>query len=498
MVLYDLIARHVAASPNKVALVTSHRDWTYADVDSLSAKMANGLLQDGLRAGDRLSAQVHKSPEALCLYLAAQRAGLIFHPLNTGYRPKELDYFIRNAGSSMVVTDPSQVELFADIVGASRVRTLDAAGRGTLNDVVVANDRLEQSAATSADICALLYSSGTTGQPKGIPLTHGNIVSNTLALARSWGFSSHDVLLHALPIFHVHGLFVALGCALSSGATMRWLNRFSVADVLAQLPECSVMMGVPTYYTRLLEDSTFTRERVGTMRLFVSGSAPLRSSTFQQFEQRTGHRILERYGMTETNIITSNPLHGARKPGTVGRALPDIDVRVVDENAEALPIGQPGRIQVRGPNVFSGYWRKPDATLKAFTSDGYFDTGDEGQFDTDGYLSIVGRSKDLIITGGLNVYPKEIEQLLDAMSGIEESAVIGVPHPDFGEAVVAVIAVEPEASVREDRVRSELQLSLAAFKLPKRYFQIAELPRNSMGKVQKVLLRERFAQTFAD
>jgi malonyl-CoA/methylmalonyl-CoA synthetase len=343
------------------------------------------------------------------------------------------------------------------------------------------------------DLAALLYSSGTTGRPKGIMLTHANLSTSTAILIRAWEFTAKDCLMHALPVFHVHGLFVALGCVLGSGASMRWLDRFNTDDAIAALPHSSVMMGVPTFYTRLLADPAFPADSCNNMRLFISGSAPLMIETFSEFQQRTGHTILERYGMTETSMNTSNPLHGERRAGTVGPALPGVDIRVVDEQGHELDAGETGNLQVRGPNVFPGYWHMPEKTAEDFTPDGFFNTGDKAEISEDGYVSIVGRAKDMIISGGLNIYPREIELVLDDLDGVKESAIIGIPHPDFGEAVVAVIVGEagiaPDATAVIDYTRAQL----ANFKVPKHVHFVDELPRNAMGKVQKNLLRERYS-----
>ncbi|MFT6157416.1 MAG: malonyl-CoA/methylmalonyl-CoA synthetase, partial [Neolewinella sp.] len=345
---------------------------------------------------------------------------------------------------------------------------------------------------TDDDTAALLYSSGTTGVPKGIMLSHRNLASNARALVEAWGFNREDRLLHALPIFHVHGLFVGLGCVLMSGASMRWLPSFNSTSAVKYLPECTVLMGVPTYYTRLLADPAFTRDVTDNIRLFVSGSAPLLEETFAQFEQRTEQHILERYGMTETNMNSSNPLIGERRPGTVGPPLPGVEIRIVDENNTRVADGEIGNLQVRGPNVFRGYWKLPEKTAEDFTDDGYFNTGDKGKIDGQGYVAIVGRSKDVVITGGLNVYPKEVELVIDTIHGVKESAVIGVPHVDFGEAVVAIVVTESEGSVNESTIISHAKSQMANFKVPKRVVLVNELPRNAMGKVQKNLLRSEY------
>lgn len=470
--------------------------YRYADVARESARLARFLNDLGIKRGDRVTVQVHKSPQALCLYLACIRAGFVYHPLNTGYQKKELTYFLEDAGPALIVCYSANLEAMRRVArpaGIEHLYTLDADGGGTL---------IEQSRCLPAefadavhgknDLAALLYSSGTTGTPKGIMLTHGNLLSNALALVQAWEFSDADVLLHALPIYHVHGLFVATHCILLSGASMHWLPGFDTKQVIDRLPECTVMMGVPTYYNRLLGDTNFCRETAKNMRLFISGSAPLLEETFHAFATRTGQRILERYGMTETGMNTSNPLHGERRAGTVGLPLPGVQLRVCDDKGTPLPRNEVGNLQVRGENVFMGYWKLPAKSAEDFTADGYFNTGDKGRIDDDGYVSIVGRAKDMVITGGLNVYPKEIELVIDALPGVRESAVIGVPHHDFGEALVAVIVAEQGVLPGERDILSQIRNELAAFKVPKRVVLTAELPRNSMGKVQKNTLRERY------
>jgi len=476
------------------------RSWRYADVDARSAAHADCLTGLGIAPGDRVTVQVEKSPEALCLYLACLRAGFVFHPLNMAYTASELDYFLHNAEPAAVVCDPKHeatVKEIADRAGARYVFTLDGDGAGTLADRAdQADGGFGVVPRAADDLAALLYSSGTTGVPKGIMLTHANLLRNTEALVDAWGFTSADRLLHALPIFHVHGLFVANGCVLLSGASMRWLASYNVGEVLRYLPECTVMMGVPTYYTRLLANPAFTADLANHVRLFVSGSAPLLEETFVEFEKRTGHRILERYGMTETNMNTSNPLQGERKPGTVGPPLPGVDVRITDDEGNVLPAGEIGNLQVRGPNVFIGYWKMPDKTAEDFTADGYFNTGDKGRIDEEGYVSIVGRAKDLVISGGLNVYPKEVELFIDDLPGVRESAVIGVPHADFGEGVVAVVVPENVGEISENDIIAACRGELANFKVPKRVLFVDELPRNTMAKVQKNVLRETYRDLF--
>lgn len=483
---------------NRIVLVTQRdRPYTFAEIDSESARVAACLRNLGVRVGDRVSVQARKSPEHLCLYLACLRAGFVFHPLNLAYKKAELEYFIGNAEPAAIVCDGENVvelEAIAAEAGVGHVLTLNANGSGSLTDesapvapdpAVIHRDR--------DDLAALLYSSGTTGVPKGIMLSHGNLLSNTETLVRAWGFTQDDRLLHALPMFHVHGLFVAIGCALLCGASMRWLEGFDDETVVRYLPECSVMMGVPTYYTRLLANENFGAECSTNVRLFISGSAPLLEETFQEFEARTGHRILERYGMSETNMNTSNPLLGERKPGTVGPPLPGIEARVCSDDGEVLGTDRIGNLQVRGPNVFKAYWRMPEKTAEDFTADGFFNTGDLGRIDADGYVAIVGRSKDLVITGGLNVYPKEVELFLDGLDGVKESAVIGVPHVDFGEGVVAVLVADGSRTLEEKLVIDACRDNLANFKVPKRVVFVDELPRNTMAKVQKNRLREDYA-----
>jgi len=500
--LYQLFERAFPAERASPVLQTpSGESHSYADVERESARLANYLTALGARPGDRVTVQVDKSPQVLCLYLACLRAGLVYHPLNTAYQASELTYFLGDARPRIVVCAARSAPLFESLAagaGVQTVCTLEADGSGSLSTGAAqcagAFDTVQRE---PQDLAALLYSSGTTGRPKGIMLTHANLASNGLTLVRIWGFTAADVLLHALPVFHVHGLFVAINCVLLSGARMIWLDKFDAAGVAAVLPRCSVMMGVPTYYTRLLAEPGFGRASCDGMRLFISGSAPLLADTFREFRQRTGHTILERYGMSETGMNTSNPLHGERRAGTVGLPLPDVELRVVDARGQRLPPGEAGDLQVRGPNVFPGYWQMPEKTREDFTDDGFFNTGDKACMSPDGYVSIVGRAKDMIICGGLNVYPKEIEQTLDGIEGVRESAVIGVPHADFGEAVVAVIVPDDGAAPDEAAIIEFSRGQMANFKVPKRVFFQSELPRNAMGKVQKNLLRERYRDSFA-
>ena len=495
--MYLEIARTVRCDPLRVAVETQDGTiFTYGDLDTQAARYANCLLDIGLKRGDRVAVQVEKSVQSLFLYLACLRAGLVYLPLNTAYRSSELDYFLRDAEPGLIVVRPENESVMNEVSQASiraPVITLGSHGDGRLAvQVASADAQFDTVDSNSDDLAVIIYTSGTTGRAKGAMVTHGNLVSNVRALVDTWRFSANDVLLHALPIFHVHGLFVANHCALTSGARILWHDRFDPAAVIREIERATVFMGVPTYYVRLLQDSDLTRASCERMRLFVSGSAPLLAETHRAFEQRSGHRILERYGMSETGMITSNPLDGERRPGTVGTTLPDVLVRVVDDADRPLPADDKGSIQVKGENVFSAYWRMPERTRQEFTEDGWFRTGDIGVFDSDGYLSIVGRAKDLIITGGYNVYPKEIELLLDELPDIVESAVIGVPHPDFGEAVTAVVVARPNAKIDEARTIVALKSQLAGFKVPKRVHLVDELPRNAMGKVQKNILRERF------
>jgi len=496
--LFQAFQERFAERADREAITTSGgATYRFADLEAESARLARFLHEAGVRPGDRVSVQVDKSPQALFLYLACLRGGFVYHPLNPGYRSDELRYFFGDAEPAMVVGDPADRETLAELAGSARIETLDGDGGGSL--IEASRDASPEFGVEPAGpdaLAALLYSSGTTGKPKGVMLTHANLLSNTRTLAESWGFRAEDRLLHALPIYHVHGLFVAAGCALLSGAAMRWLPKFSAAEAIRHLPDCTVMMGVPTYYTRLLAEPAFTGEICAGVRLFTSGSAPLLPETFERFEQRTGCRILERYGMTETGMNASNPLRGERRPGTVGPPLPGVELRVVGSDGRELSPGEIGELEVRGPNVFPGYWRLPERTAEDFTADGFFHTGDQASIDSDGYVSIVGRSKDMVISGGLNVYPKEVELVLDGLPGVRESAVIGVPHPDLGEAVVAAVVPEHGAAFDEAALLAEVKRRLASFKTPKRAVAVDELPRNAMAKVQKAALRERFRGLF--
>jgi malonyl-CoA/methylmalonyl-CoA synthetase len=490
--LYALFASHVADPAAPCVVVPGGPTLSYADLDAASARYANALVGAGCRPGDRVAVQVDKLWQVLPLYLACLRARLVYLPLNTGYQKGELAYFFGDATPRVIVCRPDALGVTATLARNATVLTLDAHG-GELADRAAAEpDAFETGWCGPDDLAAILYTSGTTGRSKGAMISHRNLASNALALVQSWGFTRGDVLLHALPVYHVHGLFVAIHCVLMSGSRMLWLPRFEPKDVVALLPRATAMMGVPTFYTRLLAEPSFTREACAAVRLFVSGSAPLLPETFRAFEERTGQRILERYGMTETGMNTSNPLAGERRPGTVGPALPGVSVRIVDAQDARCPPGTVGGIQVKGPNVFAGYWNMPEKTREEFTADGWFRTGDVGRISDDGYVEIVGRAKDLIITGGLNVYPKEIEERIDALEGVAESAVIGVPHPDFGQAVTAIVVAKPGHTLTESAILGVLRSEIANFKVPKRVFFVVDLPRNAMGKVTKAALRERF------
>ncbi len=451
----------------------------------------------GLVAGDRVAVQIEKSPQALAVYAACAQAGLVFLPLNTAYTADEVTYFVENSGAGIVLGDDnkrSALEPIAKSCGA-RLETLNADGSGSFADKAAGFPTVFDTVPREAgDLAAFLYTSGTTGRSKGAMLTQDNLLSNAQTLQKEWRFTARDVLLHALPIFHTHGLFVASNITMLSGSSMIFMPKFNLDQMISDMPCATTMMGVPTFYTRLLSDVRFTKDLANHMRLFVSGSAPLLAKTHVQFEERTGHRILERYGMTETNMNTSNPYDGERRAGTVGFPLPGIELKITDSNTgETLPQGEIGEIEVRGPNVFEGYWQMPDKTAEELRSDGFFITGDLGQIDADGYVSIVGRNKDLIISGGYNIYPKEIELLLDNQQGVLESAVIGVPHSDFGESVLGVLVARPEQELDIEGIRQKIGKSLARFKQPQKLVVVPELPRNTMGKVQKKALREMFS-----
>ncbi len=489
---YACFAQRFLQSPGRVFLAAdSGENYSYADVERETARYANFLIGLGLKAGDRVAVQAEKSPQAVFVYLASLRAGLCYLPLNNAYQQGEIRYFLGDAEPAVAICSPQNLEWFSALCKDAKVPhtfTLDQNGTGSFADAASSSSTEFVTAnSTANDRAVIIYTSGTTGRSKGAMVTHGNLTSNAQVLCDAWRIASSDTLIHALPIFHIHGLFVALNTILLSGAKLIFQRKFDATAVLAALPHASMLMGVPTFYTRLLAEPGFTREACKTMRLFVSGSAPLLLDTFNEFRARTGHTILERYGMSEAGMICSNPFEGERRGGTVGRPLPGVALRIDG--------GDTGGIEIQGANVFSGYWRMPEKTQEEFTADGYFKTGDIGSIDKDGYVSIVGRAKDLIISGGFNVYPKEIELVIDAMPGIAESAVIGLPHADFGEAVTAVIVRSIDgATLSEADVIARVKIELANFKVPKRVHFVDELPRNTMGKVQKNILRERFSR----
>ncbi len=498
--LFDAI--RAAADPQAPFIETTDgRRWSYGDMLDLSARLAGALVTLGVSPGDRVAVQVEKSPEALMLYLACVRAGAVYLPLNTAYTLAELDYFIGDAEPRLVIVAPKSldgVRAIADKYGA-RVETLDDAGGGSLLDLAgKASADFADIERGPDDLAAILYTSGTTGRSKGAMLSHDNLLSNAATLRDHWRFSSADRLIHALPIFHTHGLFVASNVTLLSGASMILLSKFDADEALRLMQSASVLMGVPTFYVRLVQHPGLTREATAKMRLFVSGSAPLLAETHRGFSEKTGHAILERYGMTETNMNTSNPYEGDRIAGTVGFALPGVSVRVVDaDSGKPVADGETGMIEVKGPNVFKGYWRMPEKTAAEFRADGFFITGDLGKIDERGYVHIVGRGKDLVISGGYNIYPKEVESEIDAMPGVVESAVIGVPHPDFGEGVTAIVVREAGSDIDERAVLDGLQDRLARYKQPKRVIFVEDLPRNTMGKVQKNVLRQTYGDLYA-
>ena len=466
-------------------------DWSHADLLARVSAATGALAELGVRAGDRVVVQVAKSPECVALYLGCLKLGAVYVPLNTAYTPREVEYFLADAEPALFVCAEE-----AQSVSGVPVATLDAAGGGSFADAVASAVPWETVAPRGGeDLAAIVYTSGTTGRSKGAMLSHANLASNAETLREAWGWRDDDVLLHALPIFHVHGLFVAMHCVFLTGTSMVFLPGFDAETFAGRLAESTVTMGVPTFYTRLLARPDFGRETCAGMRLFISGSAPLTEQTFHAFEARTGHRILERYGMSETLMNTSNPLDGERVAGTVGFALPGVETRICGADDEMVAAGAVGEIEVRGPNVFSGYWRMPEKTAEEFRDDGFFRTGDMGFMDEEGRVTIVGRAKDVVISGGYNVYPKEVEDLIEEMPEVAETAVIGVPHPDFGEGVVAVV-VPAGGEVGLGAVEDTLRGRLARFKQPKRVVNLDALPRNAMGKVQKNALRERYAGLF--
>ncbi|MFH1339649.1 MAG: malonyl-CoA synthase [Pseudomonadota bacterium] len=487
--------------PSRLAIETADgQHISYGDLMARAGQTANVLVSRGVKPGDRVAAQTEKSVAGLVLYLATIRAGAVYLPLNTAYTLNELEYFIGDAEPSLVVCDPAKAEGIGAIaarIGAA-VETLDADGQGSLTQAAATvTAEFETIDRADDDLAAILYTSGTTGRSKGAMLTHDNLASNSLSLVDYWRFTDKDVLIHALPIYHTHGLFVASNVTLFARASMIFLPKFDPDLIIRLMARATVMMGVPTFYTRLLQSPALTKESTRHMRLFVSGSAPLLADTHREWLARTGHAVLERYGMTETNMNTSNPYDGDRVPGAVGHALPGVTVRVTDpETGKPLGPEDIGMIEVKGPNVFQGYWRMPEKTKAEFRDDGFFITGDLGKIDAKGYVHILGRGKDLVISGGFNVYPKEIESEIDAMPGVIESAVIGVPHADFGEGVTAVLVCDKGAAVDEASVLKALDGRLAKFKMPKRVIVVEELPRNAMGKVQKNILRDTYAKIY--
>ncbi|MDE4305032.1 malonyl-CoA synthase [Phaeobacter gallaeciensis] len=500
--MYDanhLISRLRAASigheTRNFATFPARASMTFGELFAGAERNAAALVAMGVQPGDRVAVQVEKTIEAIQLYLGTVMAGGVFLPLNTAYTTPEVAYFLGDAIPRVVVCDPAREDDIAEIAGDARVVTLDGKGLGSLTDAVVGRGGFDPVPRGPDDLAAILYTSGTTGRSKGAMLSHENLASNSLMLRDYWQFTDQDVLIHALPIFHTHGLFVATNVALLAGARLVFLKSFNADEILEAMPRATAMMGVPTFYTRLLADPRLTRERAENMRLFISGSAPLLVDTHEEWEARTGHRILERYGMTETNMSTSNPYDGERRAGTVGFPLPGVEARIMAGDKE-VPTGETGVLHVRGANVFQGYWQMPEKTAEELLPDGWFITGDMARMDEDGYVTIVGREKDLVITGGFNVYPKEVESLIDDLPGVLESAVIGVPHPDFGEAVVAVVVPTGEGTSPE-AIKAALSGQLAKFKQPKEVILLDALPRNTMGKVQKKALREDYAGLFA-
>lgn len=488
--------------PQRLAIETQDgAHISYGDLIARAGQMANVLVARGVGPGDRVAVQVEKSVANIVLYLATVRAGAVYLPLNTAYTLNELDYFIGDAEPSLVVCDPAKAEGLAPIAAKvkAKVETLGPDGKGSLTDAAEkASSEFTTVPRTNDDLAAILYTSGTTGRSKGAMLSHDNLASNSLSLVGYWRFTDKDVLIHALPIYHTHGLFVATNVTLFSRASMIFLPKLDPDLIIKLMARATVLMGVPTFYTRLLQNPALSRETTKHMRLFISGSAPLLAETHREWSARTGHAVLERYGMTETNMNTSNPYDGERVPGAVGFPLPGVSVRVTEpETGKELPREEIGMIEVKGPNVFKGYWRMPEKTKSEFRPDGFFITGDLGKIDDKGYVHILGRGKDLVISGGFNVYPKEIESEIDAMPGVIESAVIGVPHADFGEGVTAVLVCNKGADITEGAVLKALDGRLAKFKMPKRVFVVDELPRNTMGKVQKNVLRDTYRDIYA-
>ena len=496
--IYSIFEQHFPPSREAVFIETPDGDtYSYATLEQEVSKLAHYLTELGVSKGDRVAVQVEKSPQVLFLYLACLRAGFIYLPLNTAYTENELAYFVENAEPAVVICDPESEDIFSRIGKTHKLQhifSLDAQGKGSLFSA--SENTPAQFITTDCDkddIAVILYTSGTTGRPKGAMITHGNLAANGLDLQKSWQWQQQDILLHALPIFHIHGLFVACHNVLLGGSKMIFLSKFDAQTVMQLLPKATVLMGVPTFYTRLLDLPNFEQQVCKNIRLFISGSAPLLEQTFEEFQQRTGHTIVERYGMTETGMNTSNPIDGARLAGTVGLPLPGVEARIVDENNQPVTGDSVGLLQVKGENVFKGYWRMEEKTAEEFTNDGFFITGDLAKYSNQDYISIVGRNKDMVITGGYNVYPKEIELLLDEIEGVKESAIIGLPHKDFGEAVTAVIIPENLNHTPDEKlIINKLKQELANYKVPKKIIVLEKLPRNTMGKVQKNVLREEY------
>jgi malonyl-CoA/methylmalonyl-CoA synthetase len=499
--LYSIVAQQISDVSRPFIETSAGRVITYTDMLEGAGRLANALIKRGVVPGDRVAVQVEKSPEAIILYLACLRAGAIFLPLNTSYTLVELEYFIADAEPRVVVCAPGRGEAIGALarrLGVAATETLGVAEDGSLMDLAAKSaEAFRDVGRGKDDLAALLYTSGTTGRSKGAMLTHGNLVSNAETLKHYWRFTRDDVLLHALPIFHTHGLFVATNVTLMAGSSMVVLPKFDSGEVFRLLPRATVMMGVPTFFTRLLQDARLGKETTAQMRLFIAGSAPLLAETHREWKLRTGHAILERYGMTETSMLTSNPYDGERVPGAVGYPLPGVKLRITDpETGSPLPGGQVGMIEVKGPNVFKGYWRMPEKTATEFRPDGFFITGDLGKIGDKDYVYIVGRGKDLVISGGFNVYPKEIEMEIDSLPGVIESAVIGLPHSDFGEGVTAVIVKAQGCMLDEGAVLKALDGRLAKYKCPKRVVFVDQLPRNTMGKVLKNELRETYKSLY--
>ena len=500
--LYLQFLPHFERQPDKCLIDTlDGKRYRYADVLATSQRLASVLFELGVQPGDRVAVQVDKSPQVVMLYLACLQVGAVYLPLNTGYTEAEVEYFLSDAEPQLYVCTPAQLaqaQHYSQRGLVVQVESLGTQEDGSLMErAESAQPTTDVAQLEGKDLAAILYTSGTTGRAKGAMLSHANLASNSRSLVEAWCYTADDHLLHALPIFHTHGLFVACNVTLTAGASMTFMPRLDIDALLERMPKATVLMGVPTFYTRLLQSPRLDRDVVRNMRLFVSGSAPLLAETHEDFQARTGHAILERYGMTETNMNTSNPYAGARRPGTVGMPLPGVEVRITDrESGAELPQGETGLVEVRGPNVFQGYWRMPEKTRSEFRDDGFFITGDLGRIDEQGYLNIVGRDKDLVISGGYNVYPKEVEQLIDELPGVLESAVIGVPHPDLGEGVTAVVVPQGNDTLSEQDIIASLEGQLARYKQPRRVFFIDSLPRNVMGKVQKNQLRDRYADIY--